>query len=815
MLKNYLVTIFRQINKNRIFSFINIFGLGLGMAAVLVIAQYVNFHSSFDQFHTDADRIFRIESNATKSGEELGQAISVPLALGDALGEESPDLEAVASFYDAGYTNSSAIYNTPSKTFNFEQNKIYTSQKSAFGIFKTEFIAGSGKKFDEPFKAVMSESNALKFFKDFDSAIGETFTLSGNTGTQEYELVGIMKDVPPNSHLDFELLLSYPSIEKYTKPKSWGNLGHYTYIKISDLSKKDKVLADINRIFDANNQLEASGYELDFYLQPIQDIHLGTINANDFKLGVDKTIIIALSVIAIIILLIAWINYMNLSLVRTIERIKEMGIRKCMGSSMKQITSLFLFEAFVMNLIALGLAIVLTQVFEKYLLSVTGLPVSALMNVQVLALLFGLLLLGTMVVGFYPYALLKAINIASVLVGGRGKVGGTRLRKSLVFAQFVITFLLITGTLTVYNQINYMRDADLKIDIDNVLVVKSPPGDINSNDREDVAKFSTLKTELLKYTGIPEITNAGERPGENIGWGAGIYLKNGDQSESVATDLISMDTDFPQFFGIDLVAGRNLKRGDDPWSKGDVVINVKMAEMLGFSNPEDAVGADLAGFYTPLTVRGVLENHHHTSLHSDFTPIAYIISGWTEYYFIKLRIDETSPERRSDQIKDLVATVESEWDKVFSDFAIDYFFLDSSFDEQYKEDVRFGQIFTGFSSIAIIIACLGLFGLTSFTIQQRTKEIGIRKVLGASFNNLTILLSKEYLILVLIACVLSIPVAWWLMSQWLESYTFRIELGWWFYFLPVLFVLSLAFLSIISKVIGTVKVNPIESLRYE
>ncbi len=818
MLKNYLITIFRQIQKNKVFSFINIFGLALGMAACLVIAQYVNFHTSFDAFHSKSDRIFRLESEAFKNGESLGQAISAPSMMGETLREESPLVTEVARFFDFSYANSSIIYDDGENRVNFEQPQVYIGDKGIFDIFDFEFEAGSSAKFGEPQKAILTLSASKKFFSDPEKAIGNSFTLSGNTGAKEYELVGVLKDIPDNSHIQFGLLLSYPSLDNYSEARlSWSSSSMITYLLAEDASRQSEILDDINRLHEENSKeaFASAGYSVDYYLQPVTDIHLNSSNAWSFTEGVDKNTVVVLSLIAVIILVIAWINYMNLSLVRTIERLKEMGIRKCMGSSMKQITQLFILEAFVMNLIALGFAILLTQLGEKYLIEVTGLPVTALMDLQVLMFLTVLIAIGTLLIGLYPYILLKTMNVVNILVGNRGKVGGVKLRKSMVFVQFMITFILIAGTVTVYQQINYMREADLGIEIENILVLKSPPGDINSNDREDVKQFKTLKTELLKYAGVAEITNAGEIPGEPVGWATNIYLKNESLESSVFTGLISMDLDFPDFFGIDLVAGRKLKRGDSPWSKGDVVINEKLAQQLGFANAEDAIGAELSGFYAPLTVRGVMENHHHTSLHNDYQPLAYILSSWTEFYFIKLKLDDTNAASRNDQLKNLVATVKSEWDDVFTNFQMDYFFLDRAFDEQYKEDIRFGKIFSGFSAVAILIACLGLFGLTSFSVQQRTKEIGIRKVLGATAKNLMVLLSREYMILVSIACLLSIPIAWYIMTGWLQDYTFSIELSWWFIVIPVAFVVGLALLSISSKVLSTVKTNPVESLRTE
>ncbi len=819
MLKNYLVTILRQIQKNKVFSFINIFGLALGMAACLVIAQYVNFHTSFDKFHSNSENIFRIEGENFLKGESLGKSALSPGLLATTLAESSPQVENAARFYNYNYANNTIIYKDGDDLVSFEQSGVYGAEKTAFDLFDFSFVAGSAERFNEPQTAILTLSASKKYFDDPKDAIGNRFTLSGNNGQAEFELIGVLDNLPKNSHIDFELLISFPSLDPYTQAaKTWNYPSMLAYIYLNDPTKTEEVLSEIDELFKANGResYQERGYGISFELLALKDIHLNSEATTDFTPSVDNKIVFALSLIAVVILVIAWINYMNLSLVRTIKRLKEVGVRKCMGSSLKQITSLFILEAFVMNLISFAVALIGIQVFERYLLDVTGLPISALMNIEIFLVLSGLVIAGTILIGFYPYALLKTMNIANVLVNQRNRSGGTGMRKSLVFVQFLITVMMIAGTLTIYKQITYMRAADLGIDIENTLVIQSPPGAVQSDDRQDVARFNTLKTELLKYPGVKQITSGGEIPGQPIGWGASFYLKNQSKENSIPTGLISMDFDFTNFFDIDIVAGRALQRGDDPWTRGDVVINEKMTEMLGFNTPEEAIGAELDGFYGPtLKVVGVTENYHHTSLHDDYTPTAYILSSWTEFYFIKLGLDESSDESLRNQLTSLVETVESEWGKVYGDYQMDYFFLDKAFDEQYQEDVRFGKIFSGFSSLAIIIACLGLFGLTSFTIQQRTKEIGIRKVLGASVQHLMMLLSKEYIVLVGIACVISLPIAWWLMSKWLLDYTFRIELGWWFFIVPVASILVLAFLSILSKILTTIKTNPVESLRYE
>ena len=625
MLKNYLITIFRQIQKNKVFSFINILGLALGMAACLVISQYVNFHTSFDTYHSNADQIFRLESDAYKNGEHLGQSYNAPSMMGAALRDQSPEVIAVARFYDYNYANNSIVYTDGDGKVSFEQPGVFIADEGTFELFDFKFLAGSSAKFDEPLKAVLTLKASRKYFDNPEKAIGKSFTLSGNNGNHQYELIGVIDDIPENSHIQFELLLSYPSMDNYTKSRlSWTNSSFTTYMLVSDPNRQSEVMSIVNQLHEENSKesYAANGYAVNYFLRPLTDIHLNAEYEWADSAGVDNKTVFVLSFIAMIILVIAWINYMNLSLVRTMERMKEMGIRKCMGSTMKQITQLFILEAFVMNLLAFVLALFATQIGEKYLIEVTGLPVSALMDLKVLTLLLGLIGVGTLLIGFYPYILLKTMNVVNILVGNRGKVGGVKMRKSMVFVQFMITFILIAGTVTVYHQINYMREADLGIDIENILVIKSPPGAIHDDERQDVKRFNTLKTELLKYAGVKEITNGGEIPGEPVGWGASLYLKNKSKETSVATGMISMDLDFPQFFGIDVIAGRALQSGDDPWSKGDVVINQKLAELLGFSNPEDAIGAEIDGFYGPtLKVRGVLENHHHTSLHNDYTPI--------------------------------------------------------------------------------------------------------------------------------------------------------------------------------------------------
>ena len=821
MLKNYILTILRQIRKNQTFSMINIFGLAMGMAACIVIAQFVYFHLDFDQHHKDADRIVRVDRLATKKGVNLGiTAFTSPMTIEQVM-LDLPGVETRVRFKGIDYQNNSMVLKSKNGVLSFEQPGIYGVDKEIFDLFDHQFIAGDPKKFDEPDKIIISRSTAQKYFKNFADAIGANVDIVGNVGESTYEIIGVLEDLPENTHFKYEVLMSFPSLEKYgLNEESWTSGNMQSYLKLRSMKDQAIVMNHLEKLYEehAKARLQQYGYDIQYQLIDLEDIHLFSKAGEDFSEPMDYRLIIALATIAFIILFIAWINYLNLSLVKTIDRLKEIGIRKVLGSRTRQITALFTTEAVLLNFISFIVALTLTQITAPFTKALTGLEFSFFRNIEVTLALFGLVVTGAILIGLYPAAMLRTFNITNILIGNKRNrsIGGIGIRSVLVAIQFTVTFLLIAATVTVYKQVDFMKSADLGIDINNIMVLKSPPGDINSDDRKDVVSYNALKTSLLQQSGIHAITNAGEIPGVPISWATNIHLKNKEKESSLNTKLVSMGLEFLDFFELETVAGRPLRQGDDPWSKGDVVINEKLAELLGFENPEDAIGAELEGFHVPIQVRGIIENHHHNSLHFDFEPIAYILSSWTEFYFIKFDIAETlEPTKRVGEFNRLVNIVESEWSKVFTENPIDYFFLDQSFNQQYDSDERFGKIFGTFSLLAILIACLGLFGLTSFTLQQRTKEIGIRKVLGAEVAHLIVLLSKSYFIMIGIAYSLAIPVAWFFLSDWLEQYHFRIQLGSWLLWFPLLIVLSIAFLTILSRMMKFIKLNPVDSLKYE
>ncbi len=821
MLRNYLLTIMRQAKKNKTFSFINVMGLAVGMSACLVIAQFVFFHSTFDRHHSRSDQIFRIHITGSRNGQDLGERGMTAAMYAPTITEESPDVLAYGRFWGLNYLNNAIIYKGEN-VLTFDEPLVYGVDRSIFDIFDFRILAGSIADFDAPLKAILTSSSAQKYFKDFDAAIGQTFTLSGNDGPQDYELVAVIADLPKKTHLNFGVLVSMKSIDFHTKSRtSWYNNVFYSYLLLDESANTEKINLHLSELYEKHSKegLAGYGYDISYHLMPMNKIHLN-YTGPDFVQGVDIRLVVALSAIALIILIIAWINYLNLALVKAVDRMKEVGIRKAMGSSTGQITSLFMMEAVFLNVLSFMVAMTFTQLASPFLANLTNLEFNILENIDTVLILFLIVTIGTVIIGYYPAIILRAFNTSNILLGNRKpqKIGGVGLRSALVSLQFIITFLLIATTLTVNKQVNFMKSSDLGVSLKDIMVIKAPPGDITSQDRKDIVSYNTFKTEVMKTSGITMVTNGGEVPGTPINWNAHLYLSTKTSNEAIDVRLLSCGVEYLDFFALEAIAGRKLRQGDDPWEKGDVVINEKLSELLGFENPEDAIGAELSGFYgsRPLEVRGVIENHNHISLHHDIKPIAFLLSSWTEFYFVKFdNYGQLSKSAAKDRIADLTKTIGDNWQKAFPDNQFDYFFLDEFYDRQYESDDQFGLIFSTFSSLAILIACLGLFGLTSFTLQQRTKEIGIRKVLGARTSNLVILLSKNYFITILIAYMISMPVAWFLMQKWLENYTFRIELGIWLLFIPLGFVITVAILTILSRLLKSVSMNPVDSLRYE
>ncbi|HHP7241317.1 MAG TPA: ABC transporter permease [Cyclobacteriaceae bacterium] len=821
MIKNYIKTIIRQLISNKTYSLVNILGLSMGMAACLIIIQYVFHHTSFDKYHKNTDAIYRIKAKVYQDGEVLHETINLSPLLPEFLHNELPLVKNYTQFWRLSHLNFTLKNISGTEMTAIDEEDVFLSQVNTFEIFDLPVVAGTYKQLNQPNKLVVSETLAKKLFGEAEKAINKTISLEHNMGNNRMEIVGVFKDLPENTHLDFEVLISFPSYKSFYPEVrfSWGNSFSYCYLQLDDKASASEVAASAQGIFDKNMENPVRDYIL--RLESLREIHFASPKKEDFKKPVNKRIIWAMGIIALIILVIAWINYFNLAMVKTIERLKEVGIRKVLGSSQNNITILFILESFFLNLLSFVLALTLTQAFSPYLKSFTAFRVDIFNNISLILAALSFVIAGALITGFYPAFIVRTVKTSSTILDKeKHKIGGVRLRHILISVQFIITFLLLAGTLTVYKQITFMKNADLGINIDNTLVIKAPPSDVGNNGRAFLETYNTFKNTLTHFVDIENITSAGTIPGETEGWRSNVRLKNQPKEKTIDVTNISMGSGFLDFFDLELLAGVNLQSGDGPWSNGKVMINQKLATLLGFDNLQDAVGKHLVGFGSggvdELIITGIVENHNHHSLHYDYKPMIYILTSWVEYFFVKLNADDALPyDQQIKQLNLIKEQVEKTWEATYPGYSFDYSFLDKSFDQQYQEDEQFGKLFSTFSGLAIVIACLGLFGLTSFNLQRRTKEIGIRKVLGADLKSLMLLLSKTFMVLIGLSYVIAMPISWVIFSNWLENYHFRIDLGWWLFIIPLFFVAGIAFISILGKILRSVQTNPVNALKDE
>jgi putative ABC transport system permease protein len=807
MIRNYFKIAWRNIKRHKAYSAINILGLAIGIAACLLILQYVSFELSYENFQVNKDRIYRVEQDRYDNGKLSTQWAAGAFAVGNSFNAAIPEIEDYTKVIESGRVTTD-VKNQPLKI-----EKVYFTGNSFFNVFTYPLIAGDkNNTLKEPFTAALSESTAKKVFGTAD-VVGKTLRLNGR---DNYTVNAVYKDAPVNTQLKPDLLLSYATFQKWNTDSAgngpetaWEWDGCLTYLLLHKGSDpavvEKKFIPVVKKYTDAD--MKKYNAAVIYHLQPLTDIHLYShYMMEPGENGDGKTVYLLLA-IAFFIVVIAWVNYINLATARAITRAGEVGVRKAVGSQRSQLIVQFLSESAVLNGFALilALAIVLIAIPGFNKISGQQLSFSLFSRSNFWIGLIGLFLIGVFFSGLYPAFVLSGFKPVEVL---KGKMGTTKqsslLRKSLVVFQFAASLFLLMGTVTVYQQIQYMRKQALGMNIDQTLIVPPPIVGIDSTFLQKVTAF---KQELQQKASITNITVSTSIPGEPVGWNAGgIKLIGQDDSKQKQYRVIGVDYDYVKTYGLKMIAGRPFDKsyGSD---KHSVIFNRKGIEQLGFNKPEDALGKKIDFWGDQYIIEGVTENFHQQSLREAYEPlILRLIPDVNGSISIK-----TSAANAAQTI----SSVKTEWDKFFPGNTLEYFFLDEHFDEQYKADKRFGQVFGLFTSLAILVACLGLFGLASFTTLQRTKEIGIRKVLGASVGSILNLLYREFALLLLIAFVIATPLAWLTTSNWLQNYAFRINLQWTYFVLPFVIIIAIAFVTVSFQSIRAAIANPVKSLRTE
>ena len=794
MIKNYFKIAFRNLWKQKAFSLINILGLTVAMSACFLIFLYVRFELSYDSQHAKGDRIFKIVTDI-KTPTEVINAGGPSWAAPPNAKDEFSEIEEFVRF--AGGDN--ILVRKDDKKFQ-EENAAW-ADSAFFKVFDFPLIKGDrNTALKAPFSIVLSETTAKKYFADADP-IGQTLLVTGEAFPAK--VTGVMKDIPENSHIKADLILSISSIvEKFNKEldTQWGNYGAWGYFLLKPNTNAKALEKKFPAFLEKRNgtEMKKSQMYATLLLEPLQDVYLHSIRNSSKSAGINNVTIF--SIIAIFILLIACINFINLTTARSAERGKEVGIRKVVGASRLQLARQFIGESVILCIIACMLAFLLSMALLSTFNQLAGKTISDSIwdSGRYFGILFGAALGIGLLAGVYPALVLSSFKPVVVLKG-RFSTGsrGIFLRKVLVVAQFAISVALIIGTIVIYNQMNYMRSRDLGFSKDQMIIM-----DTNGDPAKEAFREAIKTLPAVKSTATSSSVPGSGNPG------AYSEIENIKGDLQIANlDLYFVDFDYINQFKIQMVAGRAFYRDYGTDTTQAMVMNEAAVKMFGYSSPDQAIGKRFKQWGREGKIIGVTKDFHFHALQEPIKPLTMRIEPGGAG-LVSANVSATN-------LPATIAAIESKWKSLVPNRPFSYYFLDEFFDRQYRSEERFEKLFLNFAILAIFISCLGLLGLASYSTMQRTREIGIRKVMGASVQGIINLLSKEFVQLVIISFLIAVPVSWFFMNRWLQNFAYRLDISWWVFVLAGIIALAIAMLTVSYQAIKAAVANPVKSLRTE
>ncbi len=820
MLRNYFTIAFRNVLKNKVFSAINIFGLGIGLAACLLIFQFVSFELSYDTFNEKLDRTYRITNNRFQNGKLIQHGTIMYPTIGPVMAKDYPEIEMYTRLMPGGGLNVKV------------EEKVFKGENSHFvdehflSVFTFPLLAGERTSaLKDRYTMVLTERTAIKYFgvldKNYSSVIGKV--VYWGLDTQPYKITGVCSNVPENSHIQFDALVSYATLFSADNPDAdnswtWSDMRHYLVLKPGvDYKSLESKFPDFSQRYFQGDKV--SGSVEKFYLQPMRDAHLYSDYEYDIAKIASGQAVWAMVIVAAFVLLIAWINYINLTTSRALDRAKEVGLRKVMGALRSQLIKHFLFESILISLFAFLIALViilLSQSSFNQMIdgNLSWWRVLSEMNTSTTMILITVMLAGVLLSGFYPAFVLSAYQPVTVLKGKFQRSSrGQFLRKALVVFQFTSSAALITGTLIVSKQLRFMNDADLGINIHNTLIVQAP--ERTAWDSTFIQRVESYKYELTKIEGVVSAATSWSLPGDRVGRSFGIRLADQPSESHFTMSNMGVDHNFFDTYGIKIIAGRKFLPSDhriDFQEIESVILNINAVKLLGLDSAQDAIGRQIiwGSDKKKIFIVGVVNNFHQQSLKNPMEPMIFG-PAYSTYSSTSIKLENADKEKT----QRIIADVRMIFSKFFPDNAFDYSFMEDRYKRQYNDDNRFGKVISVFTILAIIISCLGLVGLSSYMAVQRTKEIGIRKVLGASLFSIVTLLSSSFIKLVLLATLLALPIAYVVAQNWLEGYAYKITPGALIFALPVILILLIAAFTMSFQVMRTAKTNPADTLKYE
>ncbi len=828
MIWTYFKLAARSLVRYKMFSTINVLGLSVSMVACILILQYVRFEFSYDDFHRNAENIYRVATKVTLGNEIIVHETNTYDGISKALNTDYPEIKATTTI--RGYNSDRTFIHYQDKNNKLvplENFKAFDVDSIFFKVFSFPLLQGNSEiVLQDPYTALISETFSNNYFSG--DAIGKSFQVYNGEETQYYKITGVLKDVPSNSHIKFDILTrSEPRTKNFwNKDVGFWDWGGQTYILLADLMLRVELEGKLAQLALSKNGLKNNkddyGQISTFELQPLGDIHLFSHLQEELETNGSSSLVYALIMLAIIILIIAWVNYINLSTAMSEEKIKSIGARKVIGATRFSLILQVLTESLLFNMLSVFLAVVSVHMLLPSFASFSGVPLTygVLYDNTMLAVLVAFVLVSAMMSGLYPAFVIASYYPVRALKGNLNTNSFT-LRKILVVFQFTAAISLIITTLVAYQQLSFMRNKELGININQVMIIKAMNFDKEAwSDTEGgftidstySNKANLFKEEIRLQAGFLNATSLSHIPGQLPNWGTEFRAESIDPQKAYRLIAMGVDYDFLSTLQVKLLAGRNFSRDflSDRGNEGKraVLINEAAAKLLGFKTPQEAIHKHISTYWgADYEIIGVANSFHQLSVKENVQPIYFILQPRALDYF--------AIHYQGRNATDAIERARTTWNSYFPDIPFNYFFLDEYFDRQYQYDRKFRDIVSLFSGLTIFIGCLGLFGLTSYSILKRTKEIGIRKVMGATASNIIGLFTTDFMKLILIANAVALPLVYIGLKRWLESYAHKTTLSWWLFVVPVILVLLIGVITISLQSFKVALKNPVDSLRSE
>ncbi|HMJ70880.1 MAG TPA: ABC transporter permease [Cyclobacteriaceae bacterium] len=789
MTKNLLLIALRVLLKQRTSTVIKIGGLAVGFASCVLIILYVNFEYSYDSFHQKRENIFRIVEDVTLDAGNI-QVASAKGPVGPALANDFSEVRRTVRFASASMLMKYGENH-------FQEDNVYFADSTVFDVFTFPILKGDpSTALTKPESIVLTRRAAQRYFGNEDP-MNQVMIIDNEI---PFTVTGVIEDIPGNSHLQFDILLSMS-----TRGSQWLNTwgwSAYTYIETAPGTEIESLRQKLPKFASAHKTEMLSGGEKDriLSLQPVEEIHLHSKRAGEPGTPGNPSNLLLFSIVTLLVLIIACVNFINLTTAQAASRAREVGIRKVIGGTRVQLANQFLMESVLMSVTASVIALASAYLLLPSFTTLTGTPVSfdLLLQPSALALYFSLAVVIGCIAGWYPALVLSGFRPAAVLKGSFKMSTGGVMRESLVVVQFSISIAFVVGTIAVYSQLSFMQHKELGYDQEQVLVIYF------GDDENIQQKTESIKQELLRSPQLAGAAASSHVPGREPGKTRAEMISVDGENKFTDVSLLAVDFDFFSFYKIPMVAGRMFSPGIAGDTDG-LVVNESALGHFGFANPDDILNRELTVRGQKGTVIGVARDFHYASLHKSIEPMVVRIRAKSLSY-MSLKVEAGG-------VAGLVDALESEWNKLAPTRPFDYFFLDEQFDRQYRTDRQFGQLFAAAAGISIVLACLGLFGLVSFIVEQRTKEIGIRKVLGAPVAGIVAMLSMNFMKLIVISILIATAMSWYTMDKWLQEFPYRIEMQWWMFTIAGGAGLVVALLTISLKSVKAATANPVESLK--